>query len=191
MAWLGLRYGYDKASFLSEQHYHTTLFKFLPILKYTAFDDFNKTTIPRNLEGSALLQPQGISYKGYINNNTTFVKQQLRGGEMEEDTTIEKGISRFYQLIQLLRKNNCRPILVYAPEFEYNPATKKSTYRQIDTAVEKLGAAYSVPILHFDTDTSFTDNLFSDKDSHLTINGSILYSKKLGAAIKRILSNRQ
>lgn len=174
---------------LEQQHYHTALFKMMPILKYTAFDDFNKLTIWKNLNGEAMLKPGGIEYRGYMNNSKNVFQTVNQERAMKEDTSFQKGIYKCEELIKLLKKNNCLPILIYAPVLDIDQVRKNKVFIKIDSAISKLSSTYDAPILHYDTGNDFSKEMFGDQ-WHLNIDGSILFSKKLGADIRNILAQK-
>ncbi len=171
---------------LQRLHYHTQLYKLLPFLKYTAFDDFNKLSILENLKGKTIVKQGGTAYKGFINNRTnTFNIQQIESFT-PKDINIDSAIAVLEATIKLFASNNTLPILVYPPETHNNKKTKAPVEIKIDAAVSLLAGKYKIPLLHFDNDSDFTNDLFTDQ-WHLNLKGTILYSKKIGAGIKNIL----
>jgi len=175
---------------LARDHYHTSLFRILPVLKYTAFDDFNKLTIWKNLSGETLLKPGGVLYNGFINNSTNFFNTNQQEHSMKEDTAFQKGIDKCEELMALLEQKNCIPIIVYPPVLDMNPVKKNKTFMKIDSAIAKLAVEHHAAILHYDTDKTFTNEMFSD-EWHVNIYGSKIYSRKLGFAIKDILNTQK
>lgn len=171
---------------LQDLHYHTTLYKMLPILKYTAFDDFNKFSIAETLKGNGIIKPGAVVYKGFINNKTNNFDRANIKQDSQSDTINNTCLQLFEECLQLIKEKNAVAILVHPPSFNHRNERKSSVKIKIDSMLSLLADKYSARVLHYDNDTSFTNDLFTD-GSHLNLEGTILYSKKLGADIKATL----
>lgn len=171
---------------LTKLGYHTGLYAALPVLKYTAFDDFNKISIARNLKGETIARPGGVVYKGFINNTTNVFDPQKLDTYMPKDTTFDENISKLEETVKLFLTKGTMPVFVYAPATHFIEKPKAPVEIKIDSAVARLAGKYEVPVLHYDTDPLFTNDLFSDQ-WHLNIKGTVLFSQQLGAGIKNIL----
>ncbi len=172
-------------SALKAMNYHTQLFKLFPVLKYTGFDDFNKLSIVRELKGE---KNEGINYKGFfINKLADSLKISRKNEFAEDDTSCQAGISMVEKLIQALNKKGTVPIMIYPPQphFPNMPLPAGKDVR-IDSAISFFSAKYKVKVFHYENDTDFTNELFFD-GTHLNTKGTIIYSKKIGAAIKSML----
>ena len=173
---------------LQNLHYHTVLYKILPVLKYTSFDDFNKFSIVENFKGKTILRPGGIAYRGFINNSTNVFNVQALEKIVEENIVFQPGIDILEKTIRLFKEKNTMPILVFPPGTNSEKKLKLAVEVKIDSAIESLSSKYQIPLLHFDTDSAFTDNYFTDA-SHLNIQGTVIYSKKIGFKIISIFHN--
>lgn len=173
-------------STLQNLGYHTTLYKFLPVLKYTAFDEYNKLSIAENIKGNTFLKEGGTAYNGFINNSRNSFNVQLLKNFEPEDKPIDKSIALLEETIKLFIDKNTLPILVYPPATHHNQKGKAPVEIKIDSAVSLLARKYQTPILHFDTDTAFTNDFFSDP-WHVNLQGSVLFSQKLGQQINGLL----
>ena len=163
--------------------YHTTLYNMLPILKYTAFDDFNKRSIAENLMGHTIVKSGGVTFRGFINNTTNSFNMKEMEKTIITDTAIQTGLDLLEETIKLLTSKNTSTILVYPPAPKLIGYQKNLVEMRIDTAISKLAVKYQTPLIHFENDSSFTNSLFTD-EYHLNINGTILYSSKIGEIIK-------
>ncbi len=173
---------------LARLGYHTTLYKFLPVLKYTAFDEYNKLSVAENIKGKAFLKQEGVAYKGFINNwNNRFIVQAL-DSLIPEDKNIESSIERLEQTIKLFHGSNTLPILVYPPATHLKP--KAPVEIKIDSAIALMARKHTLELLRFDNDSSFTNDFFNDP-WHLNLQGTVLYSQKLGGAIKAVLQSKK
>ena len=171
---------------LQTLNYHTSLYKWLPVLKYTAFDDFNKFSIAENLKGNTILKEGGTAYKGFINNKSnTFNINQLENF-VPKDTAFDESITVLEETVKLFTSKNTRVIFIYPPATTNNIKPKAPVELKIDAAVSLLANKYQLPLLHFDTDTSFTNDLFTDQ-WHLNLKGTVLFSKKIGEEINVLL----
>jgi hypothetical protein len=177
---------------LSILKYHTFLNKYIPLTKFTAFDEFQKTCIIRSLKGDRLLKNDGITYKGFINNETgnnfneagNFKFEDLK---IKNEQCIDTAILKLRELILIVKSYNSNIIFVYPPSYKLKKDKEAEFFFQrLRNKVEKLVNNEGLKLLHFDNDSSFTKSLFQDP-SHLNIQGSILYSKKLGIELKEIL----
>jgi hypothetical protein len=171
---------------LSDQHYHTNLIKAFPILKYTAFDDFNKNTIFRSFAGETFLQPEGVAYKGFVNNNRKFISSTKKFTG-PTDTAITCGLEKFNDLLLLFKKYNCKCIITYPPVMDKDDLDFP-VFNKIDTAIATMGRKYKFPVFRFDNDSSFNKQLFEDP-WHLNLKGSVQYSISIGKKIKTVLDN--
>lgn len=169
---------------LQKLGYHTSIYKILPITKYTAFDDFNKFSIAENLRGKTFLKPGGIAYNGFISNSSNTFNVQDAEKAAATDTGFYKGMTMLEETINLFKKNNTLPILVFPPASHANK--KAPVEMKIDSAATSLAERFSIPLLHYDNDSSFTQDLFTDQ-WHLNIKGTVLYSKKLAQDLQAII----
>lgn len=173
---------------LSSQHYHTSMITIFPILKYTAFDDFNKNTIFRSFFGESFLQSKGYSFKGFVNNNSeSFRSSKKISGP--SDTAISSGLNKFNDLLILFKKYNCKCLITFPPVIT-NDAMNFPILNKIDSATTLISKNFKFPIARFDKDTSFNKTSFEDP-WHLNIKGSYQYSLKIGYEIKNIFKQKE
>lgn len=173
---------------LEELRYHTSLYKILPASKYTAFDDFNKFSIAESWKGNTIVKKGGVVYRGFINNTSNAFNAANMEKETAGDTACYAGIQTLEATLRLFQQKKTLPVLVYPPATYQGKPAKTATAARIDSAIAILASRYNIPVLHFDNDSSFSHDLFTDP-WHLNIRGTILYSQKMGAAIKAILDH--
>lgn len=171
---------------LTRLNYHTGLYAVLPVLKYTAFDDFNKISIARNLKGETIAKQGGVVYKGFINNTTNVFNAQKLDKYSPKDTSFDESIGKLEETVNLFLAKGTLPLFVYAPVTHFIEKPKAPVEIKIDSAVAHLAQKLNVDILHYDTDPAFGNDLFSDQ-FHLNIKGTVMFSQKLGADVKRLL----
>jgi hypothetical protein len=179
---------------LDSLHYHTNLFKYLPITKYTAFDEFNKTTILRSYtSGDSFLKRTGVAYKGFINNERTSVFNNspifnFNDNIKTADTNAVVGLNKLKTLIEMAQQKS-KVLLVYPPVFYDSNKKENPIFNTIKAAINQLGINAKVEILNFETDTSFSKKYFQDT-WHLNIEGTTFYSKNLAYKINEMLTNK-
>jgi hypothetical protein len=177
---------------LSNLKYHTFLNKILPISKYTVFDEFQKTSIIRSIQGEQFLKNNGVAYKGFINNDigTTFNERMsfsIKDVGMKNEKWVDTLLLKLSDLVKIIKSHNCEIIFIYPPNLNLEMNKETLLFLQNVTGkIENIANIEKIKILKFDNDSSFKKSLFQDS-RHLNINGSILYSKKLGIALKEIL----
>jgi hypothetical protein len=172
---------------LAQLGYHTTLYKYFPILKYTAFDEFNKVTILKAMQGNRFLQNEGISVKGFINNNNSNdfnsnLNKSFYDNVENANIQKKKNLVKFELLVNYLSKFNCKLFFLYPPDLKSESLKEDSVLKNLTEDINKIATKYQTTILRYDSDSSFTKELFQDP-RHLNINGSIVYSKKIAAQL--------
>lgn len=177
----------------SDLKYHTTLFKYFPICKYSAYDEYNKTSILRSMKGDRFLKVGGINYKGFINNayeNSYKESQNTNSDSIDKPSNyrIQKGIGQFNSLIDLILKNKSKIVLVYPPDVNFSKSFYGIAFEKLGIEIEKIAARNNIDIWHFEKDSSFKKILFQDP-RHLNIKGSIMYSQKIGLGLKQIITD--
>jgi len=176
---------------LDSAHFHTALFRLFPMLKYTVFDEYNKVSIIRSLKGDRFLLPGGISYKGFFNNaaGTSFRDDPNASYIDTPNTTrasFETGLNKFGQLLEMIHSSGSRCFIVYPPCYNYKRIHNNIPLCDyLDEKIAGFAGNYNDPVIHYDTDSSFTPGCFQDP-WHLNIFGSVIYSKKMSEDIKRI-----
>lgn len=179
---------------LSDLHYHTSLFKYHPAFKYTAFDEYDKTCILRSIKGDYFLKKNGISYKGFLNNaSTNAYIENNNSDSVHEDVdklnySIAMGLKKLNNLIELIHKNKSKIVFIITPNINFTSAYGDSISKKTIYDIEKTAKINDIKIWHFETDSSFKKEYFQDP-IHLNIEGSIHLSKKIGLNIKQIIND--
>lgn len=171
-------------------NYHVLTYRLNPLFKYTAFDEYDKTSILRCLKGDRFLEPNGINYKGFINNGFAKVYKEENNSDSvinEKDNDLDKGLKKLNDLIFLIKANKSGVIFIYPPNINFQQHYKDSISKNVGIEVEKITLKNNIPIWHFEKDSSFTKALFQDP-IHLNIKGSINLSKKIGLLVKKIVA---
>jgi hypothetical protein len=169
---------------LKNEGHRVGLFSLCSILKYTSFDDYNRTTIFRNMIGQHFLQTNGVYYNGFINNPATNPFREDKDSIIKQkDTSYNNGCRSFIKFVQLLQSKRCKLIFVYPPTIYSHP--KDPVFNKLESFFVSVADENHIPVLHFDQDPVFTKDLFVD-EIHLTLDGSVLYSKKIGEVIQSV-----
>ena len=134
------------------------------------------------------MHPDGVCYNGFINNPDSNPFREDKGENLaEKDTSLATGYNNFSRFIQFLESKNCKLIFVYPPTISMksnDPVIKKT-----ETYFQNLADQNHISLFHFDTDPGFTKNLFVD-DIHLSLEGSVLYSKKIAKIIQALFPKK-
>jgi hypothetical protein len=179
---------------LSDLHYHTSLFRYLPFIKYTAFDEYNKTAILRSFTGGRFLTNGGVSYKGFVNNASTNAYVGINNSDSiykdmnKINNAMHIGLEKLNNLIELVNKNKSKIVFVIPPQINFAHHYVDSISKKIDYEIEKIAKINDIEIWHFETDSSFKKTYFQDP-VHLNIEGSIYLSKKIGYNIKDMIKD--
>jgi hypothetical protein len=179
---------------LSDLHYHTSLFRYMPITKYTAFDEYDKTTILRSFIGGRFLTNNGVSYKGFVNNASTNAYMGINNSDStykdmnKINNAMHIGLEKLNNLIELVHKNNSKIVFVIPPQINFKLHHRDSISKKIDYKIEEIAKLNNIEIWHFETDSSFKKTYFQDP-IHVNIEGSIHLSKKIGYNIKEMIKD--
>jgi hypothetical protein len=173
--------------YLKEKGYKTWLIKGLPFLKFSYFDDYNRTNIITGLFGESPFKKNATVYKGYISNTNDSVKfAQL---ENDINSPLDKSrITLLYQLLDYCRQNRIQVICLAPPRFYLSDAERNAHLNSASgLLLENVIAKYRLPYKWYDIIGLFPSNQFSDK-FHLNKPGSIRYSVMLGHYIDSCLT---
>ena len=174
---------------LDKLNYHTSLYQILPVTKYATFDDFNKLSITKGLSGNSIARAGSTVYKGFINNTSNvFNAAVIEQSDKIKDTVYMPGIKVLEATIRLFQEKHTTIILIYPPTIHLKEKPPARVDVQMDSAITQLAEKYHTPLIHYDLDSSFKDELFSDR-WHLNIKGTVLYSRKIAQDVKAILAD--
>jgi hypothetical protein len=172
--------------------WNTTLIRYLPFLKYTFFDEYNRATIFTQDELRANNLYDTNFYKGFVNlsgnmKTKNFTPAENKKEEKILDTTrVDESYLHFlFQLIKECNAAHTQIVLIVPPDNK-EAAYYTSMYKsKIVAATENIAAQYQLPCIRFDTMTVFKNNLFID-DTHLNTTGSRIYSIELGKQLNKL-----
>jgi len=175
------------ADYLSAKGYKVGLIKIMPFLKYSYFDDYNRTSIFTGLFHQSPFKKHATIYNGFLSD--TFDSVESANLEADKKPLADKKkATLFYQLLEYCKEENIHVICIFPPRFYISADDRYAHIGSApDTIIETALAKYHIPFKRYDTEGLFQQDEFSDK-SHLNTPGSKKYSIMLGHYIDSCLS---
>lgn len=172
--------------FLKDKGYKTAMVKYLPFLKYSYFDDYNRGTIIKGFKESPFTKDAFI-FRGFINNKSNGLQMvQMNAPEFSEfHLPAKKHVDMFRNLIDFCKAKKIKVVLVFPPRIYLKPQLSPEIYIT-DTIMQNTGLHYGIPFRRFDSAGTFDQSEFSD-NIHLNKNGSTRYSIILGNYIDSLI----
>ncbi|MEO6489243.1 MAG: hypothetical protein ABIO04_04810 [Ferruginibacter sp.] len=172
--------------YMNKAGHLTTLMKLLPFIKYSFFDEYNRTSL--FLKGKPYPQFDHNIYNGFLNIHR---QNNIEAGAMyairdNEEVLSTEAITYLINAVEAFRLNGSIVIFVTPPE------RKKSVYRDTrfrqttDSVFNSIVKQFRLPNFHFENDSMYTNEYFVD-DIHLNEPGSRIYSLQLGDSIRNQL----
>ena len=175
---------------MNESWKYSGLFKNLPFLRLSQFDDINKTYGFKGLKGDKE-KTTGPSYKGYTENINDIVSDTVKVPELNcfWVSYTEKG--KFYteKILQLCREKNINTVVVYSPEYKRLNFICPEGKRIIDT-ISSLCETYNFPFWNYLLHPICEEQKYFANIGHLNLKGAQYFSKILGKDIKTYQDNR-
>lgn len=173
--------------YLSAAGHPVTMIRYLPFLKYSVMDEYNRTSV-FNTSASIEKFDHNI-YQGYMNihkDTGTTVNGTYNVSRYEEDSLWRPSVNVFNKLIQTWKKNPVNIIFVYPPEKARSPFRKWKLYKTANQIFDSIALKQGIKCLHFENDPSFSDGWFVD-DIHLNHPGATKYSEMLADSLRSVL----
>ncbi len=174
--------------YMSEAGHPVNLIRYLPFLKYSVMDEYNRTSIFKH--SAPIDEFDHNIYKGYMNihkntgvsSNGTYDVRRY-----EQDSLWKPSIDLVGQLVQLWKKKNVKIIFVYPPEKKQSPFRHWKLYKDANQIFDSLSRKENITCFHFENEPIFTNKWFVD-DIHLNHPGATMYSKMLGDSLHPLLA---
>lgn len=172
------------ASYMRQNGFPVAI-KYLPFLKYSFFDEYNKMSIFIN--GKQVPRFAHNNYKGFLNVDE-FINRKgavVFGNDVIE-TISDSAVNYIKEALDIFAKLGIKTVLVYPPEKKSSPEYSLPVKKQADSIFHGLAASYKIPFWHFDTAAVYTDEYFVDA-VHLNEPGSRIFSGQIADSIKTFL----
>ena len=171
--------------YMRQAGFLTTLVKIFPFLKYSFFDEYNRTSL--FVKGKPYPVFDHNIYKGFININQ-HVNGKAEGVYNSEKQTAnlwDSAIMSLKNVVVKLQRAGCMIVFVSPPKRSDSGSREDPLQKMADTIFAGIAANYQVKWLHFENDPMYTDEYFSD-EIHLNEPGTKIYSKQLADSIKSL-----
>ena len=168
------------SSIMHKNGFPTRLIKFMPFLKYSFFDEYNRTAV--FVSGKPIPRFEHNVYNGFVNISrdtstgiTGLQTDQLQPKELPQNENInDTAASTFKQTIELLQSKGTRILFLFPPS-----RNKKSFQKDGELPLHKFFLDYAatkgIPVMRADTSLIYTSNYFTD-NFHLNEPGSRILS---------------
>jgi hypothetical protein len=176
------------SKYMNRTGYLTGLIKIFPFIKYSFFDEYNRTSL--FLDGTPYPVFAHNIYKGFLNIHqfTNTRATGLYNVKAEPDTLWEPAIIYFRNAVSALQHKGTKVVFVFPPE-RNNSMYRNIPFRKItDSVFIAIAHEYGLKQLHFENDPQYTNDYFVD-DIHLNEPGTRIYSIQLADSIKAINMN--
>ena len=178
-------------SYMHRNGFPTALIKYMPFLKYSFFDEYNRTAVL--IPGRRVPQFDHNIYNGFVNifkNNvsdtiaiqltTPVSPKELPQAEKINDTAA----NTFRQTIELLQAKGTRIIFLFPPS-RSNKRKDNNQLQLLSTHFIQLASTSGIPLLRADTSSVYSDSYFID-NFHLNEAGSRILSAQVAAFINSL-----
>ncbi|MBC7534204.1 MAG: hypothetical protein H7258_00750 [Ferruginibacter sp.] len=170
--------------YMQDAGFLTPIIQLFPFSKYSFFDEYNRTSL--FVKGNAYPVFEHNIYRGFLNvekkaGSSAAVFSKQEAGE----ALWNPAIIQLKNLVVSLQKKGCKVVFVSAPEKNTSVYKGTTLRKATDSIFTAVASEYKLSYFHFDTDTTYRDNLFTD-DIHLNEPGTRKYSIKLADSIMRI-----
>lgn len=169
--------------FMQQNGFATSLIKAAPFLKYSFFDEYNRTSLFTGKE-----KINGHFYKGFFNPftelsaDTTTITRQFYKTLPQAETINDTSAAMLRQTVELFQSKGTKVVFLYTP---VKKIRKGGLLSERDSFFIKLENTYNIPVLYTDTSTLFEQKYFVD-DYHLNKPGSRILSILVAEFIKKL-----
>jgi hypothetical protein len=177
---------------LASYGYHEKLLQYLPVLKYSFFNDYYRTCIIKGLQGHSMNSLK-VPVEKHLYDHRGFLNFQLGNTVSEKPDTSVPAINgacieKLNELVDMCHQNNMRLVFIYPPEYYTSPDVSGIEFqkrkRSIDSMIISVAQKNNFFYKRFDTG-EFLEEDFADR-IHVNIPGSKKFSIMLGDYIKTI-----
>jgi hypothetical protein len=174
-------------NYLENKGYHLGLPGVFPFLKYSYFDDYNRTCIVQGFSKSPM-ENKAVVYKGFINNLPGIFRPdamdttEIKANELPD----KKGLAALCTLLNYCQQQHIKVLFVFPPRIYATKNGDVSGTEQTDTLVQHIALRYQMPYERFNVPGLFRLDEFSDM-GHLNNNGATHYSICVGQYIDSVL----
>jgi lysophospholipase L1-like esterase len=169
----------------------TQLIKVFPFMKYSFFDEYNRTSL--FVKGAPYPLFDHNIYKGFVNidqKKNARAVAHFDNGNDSGNYVWNAGIDYLRNIVSTLQRKGSRVIFVSPPERSSSPGRLRAFKKITDSILIGIANEYHLNYLHFDDPKLYADDYFID-DIHLNEPGTKIYSQQLADSIKSIYLIKQ
>lgn len=177
------------AEYLRQKNVHVGLVKLIPFLRWSYFDDYNRTNIITGFSTSPFVK-NAIIYKGFINNTSDSAKKFNFSPvtRTNENRLEEANLHLLNGIINICKKKGIKLVFIVAPKIKDASDDDPENLR-VDSFITKTSTVNGIPLIRFDGPTVFNYSEFHDK-IHLNKLGATHYSIMIGNLVNEIMKNK-
>jgi len=177
------------SSYMNSKGFPTGLIRLMPFLKYSFFDEYNRTAI--FVSGKPIPRFEHNVYNGFVNISrdaytdtiTDIRTDRLQMKELPQAEKInDTAAATFKQTVELLQSKGTKIIFLFPPS-----RNRKSLNKDEEQPLHKFFLDYAVSkgisVIRADTSSIYTNNYFSD-NFHLNEPGSRILSMQVANFIR-------
>ena len=173
------------SKYMHQAGFSTVLIKIFPFIKYSFFDEYNRTSI--FVTGKPYPVFEHNIYKGFLNIHQ--VTNSQLPSPYTRDTVSRKisdsAIMYFKNTLTLLQQKGSDVLIVWPPLRSSAKKFKADFVKTCDSILSTIAKEYRIKQFHFDYDTTYKNEYFVD-EIHLNEPGSRIFSKQLGDSINSL-----
>jgi hypothetical protein len=164
----------------------TPLVKIFPFLKYSFFDEYNRTSL--FVKGKPYPSFDHNSYNGFLNIHQ-FLKangQQVYNVPPVSARLSPGAVVDLENSIRLLQENNAAVVFIWPPLRSTARYKKLAIERKADSIFLNIAYKFKLAQFNFENDSIYKDEYFVD-DIHFNEPGARIYSRAIGDSIRSLL----
>ncbi len=173
---------------LIENRYYNTLYKILPFLEFTYYDDYTRINCLKGFTNENEIPKGDFQYKGYLSNTNNTI--------LSEDTTkyfstIEispNGIDLLENIVKTCKSKQIKLIFTYAPEYKKGHQKHTVNSKEVFDVIKKNARKNNILFWEHDNLEICLNPHFFANIGHLNKEGAEIYSRILGNELNRILT---
>jgi hypothetical protein len=160
---------------------------YLPLIRYTG--NLSQLTYAFNI----FLRPQinkSNRYKGYYNTNIQWTKDFEEAKKRKNHLKVNIDSSTlhlFGAFLKSLKENNINPIFVFTPVYIDGQAFI-SNKEAVFNLYQEFSIRYNIPLMDYSSDSICNNKKYFYNTTHLNLEGSTMFSKKLASDLKKYIS---
>ncbi len=176
--------------YMKDVGFPTYLIKIFPFLKYSFFDEYNRTSL--FVKGKPYPSFDHNRYNGFLNIHQ-FLKandQQVYNAQPVSTILSPGAVVDLENTIRLLQKINTAVIFIWPPLRSTARHKKIAIERKADSIFLNIADKFKLAQFNFENDSIYKDEYFVD-DIHFNEPGARIYSRAIGDSIRSYMAKNK